>query len=301
MLKLCSSLELFQKVAQPFETDLSAYIDEVLKTLAKNGVRNLELFVDYSKPFQDLSFKEFEGRDAERLLSGGHVLLVGGAGRGKTLLIRSKFLPWLHASGAHFVVCDYHGDYAADLANQVLSEDEFEHADRMTHGLKRCIKAAFDSSVVISHEGSDLIWEYFIPILIAEVIAGRGPKSPWFLIIDLSSHAFNMPALLDFIPVAKIYGCTLIITSQRLVEFKPYLFSDIAFLNQFSAWGEDDHIAVSGGPRSLIYMQSAVMRAKIEMLQPLQFMGFSMGGASQGYRLTRTPGYGTHSDPVLPS
>ncbi len=298
MLKLCSSLELFLKVADEV---LARHIVEILEALAAKGVGNLELFVDSSKRSQDLYLKDFEARDAERLLSGGHVLLAGGCGSGKTLLIRSKLLPLLHSRGAHVVVCDYHGDYTQDLPNQRLKHG-FEDDESLSEELKRNVAKAFDASAVISEdEPIGRLWGRFMALLFAEVLAGRGPKSEWYLVIDLSSDTFRMPSLLEFIPLAKKYGCTLIITAQRLVEFKPYLFSDITFLAQYSGWYENSLIILSGRPRGLIHMQAEVLKNRIDNLNPLQFICFYMGGSSQGYRLHRTPGYGTGNDPVLPA
>lgn len=301
MLKLCSSLELFLKAAASFDEVLARHIVEILEALAAKGVGNLELFVDSSKRSQDLHFKDFEARDAERLFSGGHVLLAGPCGSGKTLLIRSKLLPLLHARGAHVVVCDYHGDYTNDLPSRVLLEQQVKDAKLLSVELKRNVRIAFDSSVVFHEEKFKWIWEPFLALLFAEVLAGRGPKSDWYLVIDLSSDTFCMPALLEFIPLAKKHGCTLIITAQRLVEFKPYLFSDITFLAQYTGWYENNPIILSGRPRGLIHMQAEVLKNRIDNLTPLQFICFSMGGSSQGYRLHRTPGYGTLSDPVLPA
>jgi hypothetical protein len=259
----------------------------------------MELLVDSSKRSRDLHFKDFGELDAERILSGGHVLLAGIAGTGKTLLVRSKLMPWLHARGAHFIICDFHGDYANDLPDPILLEGGFEDAEQLSADFRRKATKALASTVVISPLMPSLLHASFPALLIAEVLAGRGPKSPWFLILDLSSDTYRMNELLDFIPVAKRHGCTLIITTQLLAPFKPYLLTDIAYVAQFSPGYHDDLIRVIERPRGLIYEPATSMCERISMLMQLQFIGFSSGGSSQGYLLHRTPGYGTLSDPVL--
>jgi hypothetical protein len=264
-----------------------------------NGVGDMELLVDYSKQSRDLHFKDFGELDAEKLLSGGHVLLAGVAGTGKTLLVRSKLMPWLHSRGAHFVICDFHGDYANDLPDPILLEGGFRDADQVSDDFRRKATKALASTVVVSPLMPDVLHPSFPALLISEVLAGRGPNSPWFLILDLSSDTHRMNELLDFIPVAKRHGCTLIITTQLLGPFKPHLFNDITFLVQFSPSYRDDLIRVIDRPRGLIFEPATSMSERINMLRPLHFIGFSAGGSSQGYLLRRTPGYGTLSDPVL--
>jgi uncharacterized protein (DUF1810 family) len=298
-LKLSSSLEIFLKVSSNSPGGFRTCSAEILESLKMNGVGDMELLVDYSKQSRDLHFKDFGELDAEKLLSGGHVLLAGVAGTGKTLLVRSKLMPWLHARGAHFVICDFHGDYADDLPDPILLEGGFKDAARVSDDFRRKATKALASTVVVSPLMPDVLHVSFPALLISEVLAGRGPKSPWFLILDLSSDTHRMNELLDFIPVAKHYGCTLIITTQLLGPLKPHLFNDITFLAQFHPSYRDDLIRVIDRPRGLIFEPATSMSERICMLKPLQFIGFSAGGSSQGYLLRRTPGYGTLSDPVL--
>jgi uncharacterized protein (DUF1810 family) len=299
VLKLSSSLEIFLKVASTSTAGFRTCAEEILESLKVNGVGNMELLVDSSKRSRDLHFKDFGELDAERILSGGHVLLAGIAGTGKTLLVRSKLMPWLHARGAHFIICDFHGDYANDLPDPILLEGGFEDAEQLSADFRRKATKALASTVVISPLMPSLLHASFPALLIAEVLAGRGPKSPWFLILDLSSDTYRMNELLDFIPVAKRHGCTLIITTQLLAPFKPYLLTDIAYVAQFSPGYHADLTRVIERPRGLIYEPATSMCERISMLMQLQFIGFSSGGSSQGYLLHRTPGYGTLSDPVL--
>jgi len=298
-LKLSSSLEIFVKVASSSTVGFRTCSAEILESLKVNGVGDMELLVDSSKRSRDLHFKDFGELDAEKLLSGGHVLLAGIAGTGKTLLVRSKLMPWLHARGAHFIICDFHGDYANDLPNPILLEGGFGDAEQLSADFRRKATKALASTVVISPLMPSLLHTSFPALLISEVLAGRGPKSPWFLILDLSSDTHRMNELLDFIPVAKRYGCTLIITTQLLGPFKPYLFNDITYLAQFSPGFTDDLIRVMERPRGLIFEPATSMSERISMLRQLQFIGFSAAESSQGYLLHRTPGYGTLSDPVL--
>ena len=298
-LKLCSSLEIFLKVSSNSPVGFRTCSAEILESLKMNGVGDMELLVDSSKQSRDPHFKDFGELDAEKLLSGGHVLLAGVAGTGKTLLVRSKLMPRLHARGAHFVICDFHGDYANDLPDPILLEGGFRDADQVSDDFRRKATKALASTVVVSPLMPDVLHASFPALLISEVLAGRGPKSPWFLILDLSSDTHGMNELLDFIPVAKRHGCTLIITTQLLGPFKPHLFNDITFLAQFSPSYRDDLIRVIDRPRGLIFEPATSMSERICMLTQLQFIGFSAGGSSQGYLLRRTPGYGTLSDPVL--
>jgi uncharacterized protein (DUF1810 family) len=298
-LKLSSSLEIFLKVSSNSPVGFRTCSAEILESLKMNGVGDMELLVDYSKQSRDLHFKDFGELDAEKLLSGGHVLLAGVAGTGKTLLVRSKLMPWLHARGAHFVICDFHGDYANDLPDPILLEGGFRDADQVSDDFRRKATKALASTVVVSPLMPDVLNPSFPVLLISEVLAGRGPKSQWFLILDLSSDTHRMNELLDFIPVAKRHGCTLIITTQLLGPFKPHLFNDITFLAQFSPSYRDDLIRVIDRPRGLIFEPATSMSERINMLGPLEFIGFSAGGSSQGYLLRRTPGYGTLVDPVL--
>ena len=299
VLKLSSSLEIFLKVASTSTVRFRTCAEEILESLKVNGVGKMELLVDSSKRSRDLHFKDFGELDAERILSGGHVLLAGLAGTGKTLLVRSKLMPWLHARGAHFIICDFHGDYANDLPNPILLEGGFEDAEQLSADFRRKATKALASTVVISPQMPSLLHASFPALLIAEVLAGRGPKSPWFLILDLSSDTYRMNELLDFIPVAKRYGCTLIITTQLLAPFKPYLLTEIAYVAQFSPSYHDDLVRVIERPRGLIYEPATSMCERISMLMQLQFIEFSSGGSSQGYLLHRTSGYGTLSDPIL--
>ena len=299
VLKLSSSLEIFLKVASTSTVGFRNCAEEILESLKVNGVGNMELLVDSSKRSRDLHFKDFGELDAEKILSGGHVLLSGIAGTGKTLLVRSKLMPWLHARGAHFIICDFHGDYANDLPNTILLEGGFEDAEQLSADFRLKATKALTSTVVISPLMPSLLHASFPALLISEVLAGRGPKSPWFLILDLSSDTHRMNELLDFIPVAKRHGCTLIITTQLLGPFKPYLLTDIAYVAQFSPSYHDDLMRVIERPRGLIFEPATSMCQKISMLMALQFIGFSADGSSQGYLLHRTPGYGTLSDPVL--
>ena len=298
-LKLSSSLEIFLKVASASTVGFRIYAEEILECLKVNGVGDMELLVDSSKQSRDLHFKDFGELDVEKLLSGGHVLLAGVAGTGKTLLVRSKLMPWLHARGAHFVICDFHGDYANDLPDPILIEEGFEDVGQMSDDFRRKATQALASTVVVCPLMPTVLHPSFPALLISEVLAGRGPKTPWFLILDLSSDTHRMDELLEFIPVAKRHGCTLIITTQRLGPFKPHLFGDITFLAQFSPGFKDDLIRVIERPKGLIFEPATSMSERIDMLRPLQFIGFSSGGSSQGYLLHRTPGYGTLSDPVL--
>lgn len=299
VLKLGSSLEIFLKVAASSTVGFRTCAAEILERLKVSGVGGMELLVDSSKPSRDLHFKDFGELDAEKLLSGGHLLLAGVAGTGKTLLVRSKLMPWLHARGAHFVICDFHGDYANDLPNSILIEEGFEDAGQMSADFRRKATQALASTVVVSPLMPTVLHPSFPALLISEVLAGRGPKAPWFLILDLSSDTHRMGELLEFIPVAKRHGCTLIITTQLLGPFKPYLFNDITFLAQFSPGYRDDLMRVIDRPRGLIFEPATSMSERINMLRPLEFIGFSAGGSSQGYLLRRTPGYGTLVDPVL--
>ena len=300
VLKLCSSLEIFFKVASTSASGIGSYLEEILESLKANGVGEMELLLDSSKRSHDLYFKDFCESDAERILSGGHVLLAGIAGTGKTLLVRSKLMPWLHAQGAHFIICDFHGDYANDLPDPIVIEGGFEDAEQLSADFRLKATKALASTAVISPLMPFTLHASFPPSLISEVLAGRGPKSPWFLIVDLSSDTYRMSELLDFIPLAKRYGCTLIITAQLLGPFKPYLFTDIAHLAQFSPSYQDDLIRTIGRTRGMIFAPASSVYDRINMLRQLEFIAFSGAGSSQGYRLHRTPGYGTLSDPVLP-
>jgi uncharacterized protein (DUF1810 family) len=299
VLKLGSSLEIFLKVASTSAAGFRTCSAEILESLKVNGIGDMELLVDSSRQGRDLHFKDFGELDAEKILSGGHVLLAGITGTGKTLLVRSKLMPWLHARGAHFVICDFHGDYANDLPNPILIERGFEEADQMSDDFRRKATKALASTVVVSPLMPTVLHASFPALLISEVLAGRGPKSPWFMILDLSSDTHRMNELMDFIPVAKRHGCTLIITTQLLGPFKPHLFNDITFLAQFSPSYRDDFIRVIDRPRGLIFEPATSMSERISMLRQLQFIGFSAVESSQGYLLHRTPGYGTLSDPVL--
>jgi len=299
VLKLTSSLELFHRSASPAEDAFVVCLEEILECLRTKGVGNLELVTDSSRSGQDMYFKDFDESDAEKLLSGGHLLLAGVTGTGKTLLIRSKLMPWLHARGAHFVICDYHGDYANDLPDTLLLNEEFEGAERRSADLRQKVARALNSTVVVSPLSRFTLDLGFPAMLISEVLAGCGPKSPWFLIVDLSSDTYRMDELLDFIPVAKSHGCTLIITTQLLAPFKPYLLTDIAYVAQFRPSIKDDLIRVIERPRGVVFEPSTTMCERINMLGSFQFIGFSADGSSQGYLLHRTPGYGTLSDPVL--
>jgi uncharacterized protein (DUF1810 family) len=300
VLKLCSSLEIFFKVASTSASGIGSYLGEILESLKVKGIGDMKLLVDSSERSHDLYFKDFGESDAERFLSGGHVLLAGIAGTGKTLLIRSKLMPWLHARGAHFVICDYHGDYADDFPDPILLDGEFDDAEQLSADFRRKAAKALASTSVISPLMPFTLHASFPASLISEVLAGRGPKSPWFLIVDLSSDTYRMGELLDFIPVAKRYGCTLIITAQLLGPFKPYLFTDIAHVAQFSPSYQDDLIRAIGRTRGMIFAPASSVYDKINMLRQLEFIAFSGAESSQGYRLHRTPGYGTRSDPVLP-
>ena len=280
VLKLCSSLEIFFKVTSTSASGIGSYLEEILESLKVKGVGDMKLLVDSSERSHDLYFKEFEELDAERFLSGGHVLLAGIAGTGKTLLVRSKLMPWLHARGAQFLICDFHGDYANDLPNPILLEGGFEDAEQLSADFRRKATKALASTVVISPQMPSLLHASFPALLIAEVLAGRGPKSPWFLILDLSSDTYRMNELLDFIPVAKRYGCTLIITTQLLAPFKPYLLTEIAYVAQFSPSYHDDLVRVIERPRGLIYEPATSMCERISMLMQLQFIEFSSGGSS---------------------
>lgn len=299
VLKLTSSLELFLRSASPAEGAFVVCLEEILECLRVKGVGNLELVTDSSRSSHDMYFKDFGELDAEKLLSAGHLLLAGVTGTGKTLLVRSKLMPWLHSRGVHFVICDYHGDYANDLPDPLLLNKEFEGAEQRAADLRQKVAKALKSTVVVSPLSCFTLDLGFPVMLISEVLAGRGPKSPWFLIVDLSSDTYRMDELLDFIPVAKRHGCTLIITTQLLAPFKPYLLTDIAYVAQFSPSYQDDLIRIIGRTRGLIYEPATSMCQKINMLMPLQFIGIPSGGSSQGYLLHRTPGYGTLSDPVL--
>jgi uncharacterized protein (DUF1810 family) len=299
VLKLCSSLEINFKVASTSASGIGSYLGEILESLKVKGIGDMKLLVDSSERSHDLYFKDFGELDAERFLSGGHVLLAGIAGTGKTLLIRSKLMPWLHARGAHFVICDYHRDYADDFPNPILLDGEFDDAEQLSADFRRKAAKALASTSVISPQMPFTLHASFPASLISEVRAGRGPKSPWFLIVDLSSDTYRMSELLDFIPVAKRYGCTLIITAQLLGPFKPYLFTDIAHVAQFSPSYQDDLIRTIGRTRGMIFAPASSVYDKINMLRQLEFIAFSGAGSSQGYLLHRTPGYGTLSDPVL--
>jgi hypothetical protein len=180
-----------------------------------------------------------------------------------------------------------------------LLDGEFDDAEQLSADFRRKAAKALASTSVISPQMPFTLHASFPASLISEVRAGRGPKSPWFLIVDLSSDTYRMSELLDFIPVAKRYGCTLIITAQLLGPFKPYLFTDIAHVAQFSPSYQDDLIRTIGRTRGMIFAPASSVYDKINMLRQLEFIAFSGAGSSQGYLLHRTPGYGTLSDPVL--
>lgn len=246
-----------------------------------------------------LYFRDFGQADAESLLSGGHLLLAGIAGTGKSLLIRSKLLPWLHARGERFVVFDYHGDYAHDFSSHCWLGHDTGRGDVFEEELSKCVKAAVSSSVVISQLPHADTLGHFLRSLFNEIESGRGPKSPWFLIVDASHLTHSEPALLDFIPMAENHGCTLVVTTQILLELKPFLFRHFKHLAQFCPGYGDDFVYAYKGTKGFDPDLVAPMRWIVHGLPPMRFICFSALDMPKGYALSRTDGYGTNHDPVL--
>jgi hypothetical protein len=249
--------------------------------------------------FGVIYFRDFSQADAERLLSGGHLLVTGIAGTGKSLLIRSKLLPWLHARDQHFVLFDYHGDYAQDIRSHCWLGHDTGRAEVFERELEKCVKAAVSSSVVISQVPHADTLNHFLTSLFDEVGKGRGPKTPWFLIVDASHLTHSSSTLLDFVPVAETHGCTLVVTTQLMSEFTPYVFRHFKRLAQFCPSYGDDILDVYRQAKGVVPGEENPIRRVVRGLSARQFLCFSETEAPQGFALSRTDGYGTDHDPVL--
>ncbi len=244
-------------------------------------------------------FRDFSQVDAERLLSGGHLLVAGIAGTGKSLLIRSKLMPCLHARGEHFVIFDYHGDYAQDIRNHCWLGHDTGRSEVFEEELERSVKAAVSSSVVISQVPHADTLDHFLTSLFDEVVKGRGPDSPWFLIVDVSHRTHSSSILLDFVPVAEKHGCTLVITTQLMSDFTPSVFRHFKGLAQFCPSQGDDDLGLYRKAKGVVPEEENPIRRVVRGLLSRQFICFSGTEAPQGYVLSRTDGYGTDHDPVL--
>jgi len=245
-------------------------------------------------------FRDFGQSDAESLLSGGHLLLSGIAGTGKTLLIRSKLLPWLQARGEHFVIFDYHGDYAQDLSSHCWLGHDIGRTDLFEEELTNCVEAAVKSSVVVSQVPHADTLDRFLTALFVEVEKGRRPKSPWYLVVDASHLTHSSSVLLGFIPMAERHVCTLVVTTQLLLGLKPFLFRHFKHLAQFCPGHGDDFVSFYKNTKGFEPGLEVTMRRTVGSLPAQHFICFSGSVMPQGYALFRTEGHGTDHDPVLP-
>lgn len=212
VMKLRSSLALFIGEA------LAARNLSGAELLAEKMYRVLVERLGWSHPLEWSAvgqgrFARFNQADAAAMLSSGHVLLSGMAGTGKSLLLNCWALPWLRSQGHPYVLCDYHG--CLDPLPRALV---FDPNRQSTWDISALATDALGQSAVIVRTdegwGSGAQWNLFVSAIVEQVKAGKGPAQPWSLVIDVSSHCYELNALWDFLPLAKSYGCTVIATAQ---------------------------------------------------------------------------------------
>ena len=212
VMKLRSSLELF--------------LDQVLQARTLSGAEGLaekmhQILVHklgWRHPLERTScgrcnFTRLDLKDTASMLSSGHVLISGMAGTGKTLLLNCWLLPWLRAQGHPYVVCDFHGDLDR-LPRALVFDPNLQSASDIA-GLA---SDALGQSAVVTRTdnawSNGCQWGLFVSAIAEQVKAGKGPTRPWFLVVDVSSHCFELTALWEFLPVAQSYGCTVIVTAH---------------------------------------------------------------------------------------
>lgn len=160
-----------------------------------------------------VGYKRLGQTDMGPLLSSGHVLISGISGTGKSLLLNCWGLPWLRARGHPYVVCDFHG--CLDPLPRALVFDPDRQSPSDIAALAS--DALSGSTLMVRTDvgwSNGVEWGLFISAIVAQVKAGRGPTKPWFLVIDVSSHCYDLAALWEFLSVAKSYGCTVIVSAQ---------------------------------------------------------------------------------------
>jgi uncharacterized protein (DUF1810 family) len=215
-------------------------------------------------------FGQFDQFVVTDMLREGHVLIAGIAGTGKSLLLNTQLLPWLRAQGHHHVVCDYHGDLDPLPRSLVFAPHQQSPAEIMA-----LAGDALSSSAIVQRTdigwSNGLAWNLFLTDVISLVRSGKAPRKPWFLVVDLSSHLENMEALWGFLPEAKSYGCTIIVTTQGPDRLPVGVTGQFSVLVQF-------HLA---------------FRSSIEAIAPSDYPQWVklVGNLKQSYFFLKTRGF----------
>jgi hypothetical protein len=134
---------------------------------------------------------------------------------------------------------------------------------------------ALSSSAIVQRTdigwSNGLAWNLFLTDVISLVRSGKAPRKPWFLVVDLSSHLENMEALWGFLPEAKSYGCTIIVTTQGPDRLPVGVTGQFSVLVQF-------HLA---------------FRSSIEAIAPSDYPQWVklVGNLKQSYFFLKTRGF----------
>lgn len=185
------------------------------------------------------------------LLSNGNILLYGSAGGGKSLLIARYFLPYLAKQGAHFVVCDFNGDYRDEFRK--LEFNPWIQTSSQIAALAG--NSLMGSTVVQRPEPGSSVgeeWDIFLAELIVQMEKATQPLRKWWLLVDVSSHSHflnNLPLILER---SKRYNLSVIVTSQSPERL------GINFLRHFDR-----------------FVQCGSCAFKIDRVVPFDLLGFS--------------------------
>lgn len=243
VMKLRSSLELFfPYVLAPKEIQALGALPVMLERILREKL-------DWTHPSEAgpgclTEFSAFDPFMASQMMNGGHVLLCGSAGTGKSLLLNNQLLPWMRAHGRHHVVVDFHGEMDPLPRGSVFDPDRQSSDDLMALAAD-----ALKSSVILTRRDAGWAdgpaWDHLLKCFLAKVRAGGGPIKSWFLVVDVSSHSDQLAALWEFLPDAAAFGCTLIVMIQRTDRLPPEVLRRFSVVAQFNSGYSRDIQAVA--------------------------------------------------------
>lgn len=155
----------------------------------------------------------------QRVIEGGHVLISGAPGSGKSHLLREAIVPGLVAAGAQVLVIDYAdviGAKIIGLRREVYGEETFGvSSPNAASPAADLLGSSAIATLACERAGRDTMADLLLRALYVELIKYPPDRAPRrFLVVDISHQSSALSTFPLLLRTAVKSGHTLVVTCQ---------------------------------------------------------------------------------------